>query len=131
VYAEQALALYEQALKAPGSPAEKVKRLLKLPAGRLADADFYLSCPAGTVSLDLDSDLEGLRGAVQSFFDRMVELIAERLGMPDPHRARSFAGLLMTTIEGAYIRGRAERSTRAFDEAADWLSEIADARTRL
>jgi hypothetical protein len=87
VYAEQALALYEQALKAPGSPAEKVKRLLKLPAGRLADADFYLSCPAGTVSLDLDSDLEGLRGAVQSFFDRMVELIAERLGMPI-HTAR-------------------------------------------
>ena len=130
VYATQALALYEQALSVPGSPGEKVRRLLKLPAGRLADADFHSSCPGGTVSLDLDESLEGLRSTVQNFFDRMIDLIAAQLGMSDPHRARSFAGLLMTTIEGAYIRGRAERSTRAFDEAALWLAEIADAGRR-
>ncbi|MES2960659.1 MAG: TetR/AcrR family transcriptional regulator [Pseudomonadota bacterium] len=127
IYASQALELYGKALAGPGTPGQKVKRLLKLPATRLAEAGFQSSCLAGTVSLDLDDSLEALRVVVQSFFDRMVELIAAHIGIADRRRARSFAGLLMTTIEGAYIRGRAERSTRAFEEAATWLSEMADA----
>lgn len=125
-YAEEALELYAQALSPPGTPGQKVKRLLKLPASRLAASDYQSSCPAGTVSLDLDADLESVRGTVEHFFARMIELIATHLGLRDRRQARSFAGLLMTTIEGAYIRGRAEHSTAAFDEAAPWLSELAD-----
>jgi TetR/AcrR family transcriptional repressor of lmrAB and yxaGH operons len=126
-YAAETLQIYEKALSAPGTPGQKVKRLLKLPAGRLAESDYVLSCPGGTVSLDLDGDLEPLRATVQRYFDSMIELIATRIGIADRRRARSFAGLLLTTIEGAYIRGRAEHSTQAFDEAAAWLAEMADA----
>jgi TetR/AcrR family transcriptional repressor of lmrAB and yxaGH operons len=126
VYASQALALYEKALAAPGTPAQKVKRLLKLPASRLVEGDFRSSCMAGTLSLDLDDGLERIRGEVGAFFEQMIQLVATHLPMPDRRRARSFAGLLLTTIEGAYIRGRAERSTRAFDEAATLLGEMAD-----
>jgi TetR/AcrR family transcriptional repressor of lmrAB and yxaGH operons len=126
IYAHEALQTYRQALTAPGTPGQKVKRLLKLPASRLAASDYGSSCPAGTVALDLDADLESIRGTVEDFFARMIEQIATHLGLSDRRRARSFAGLLLTTIEGAYIRGRAEHSTAAFDEAALWLAELAD-----
>jgi TetR/AcrR family transcriptional repressor of lmrAB and yxaGH operons len=126
-YATEALQIYERALATPGTPGQKVKRLLKLPAGRLAESEYQSSCPGGTVSLDLDNGLETLRATVQRYFEQMIELIATHLEIADRRRARSFAGLLLTTIEGAYIRGRAEHSTRAFDEAATWLAEMADA----
>lgn len=129
VYASQALELYEKALAAPGTPAQKVKRLLKVPASRLLKGDFQSSCMAGTLSLDLDDSLERVRGEVGAFFEQMIELVATHLRMPDRRRARSFAGLLLTTIEGAYIRGRAERSTQAFDEAASLLGDMADTLT--
>jgi TetR/AcrR family transcriptional repressor of lmrAB and yxaGH operons len=128
VYGSQALQLYEKALSTPGTPAEKVKRLLKVPASRLVAGNFQSSCMAGTLSLDLDDSLEGIRAEVNVFFERLIELVVVHLQMPEPRRARSFAGLLVTTIEGAYIRGRAERSTRAFDEAAVLLGEMADTR---
>ena len=60
----------------------------------------------------------------------MIELLATHLCIPDRRRAQSFAGLLLTTIEGAYVRGRAERSTQAFDEAASLLGEMADTLAR-
>lgn len=125
-YAAEALQVYRKALSAPGTPGQKVKRLLKLPATRLAESEYQLSCPGGTVCLDLDNSLESLRATVHRYFEQMLELIATHLEIADRRRARSFAGLLLTTIEGAYIRGRAERSTRAFDEAATWLAELAD-----
>lgn len=127
VYASQALKLYEKALAVPGTPAQKVKRLLKVPASRLVEGDFGSSCMAGTLSLDLDDSMERVRGEVGAFFEQMIELVATHLRIPDRRRARSFAGLLLTTIEGAYIRGRAERTTQAFDEAASLLGEMADA----
>jgi len=36
--------------------------------------------------------------------------------------------LVLTAIEGAYIRCRAERSSRPFREAGAWLSSLAPAR---
>jgi hypothetical protein len=68
-----------------------------------------------------------VRLAVESAFDDWAALIAAHLGFADARRARSFAGLVLTAIEGAYIRGRAERSSRPFREAGQWLSELADA----
>lgn len=129
-YADQAIALYGQAIAGPGTPGQKVKRLLKLPASRLLESDFDASCMGGTLSLDLDEGLQDVRTSVQAFFERMIDLLAKGLGIADGRRARSFAGMLLTTIEGAYVRGRAERSTRAFDESAVLLAEIADALAR-
>jgi hypothetical protein len=55
-------------------------------------------------------------------------LIALHVDLGDPRRSRSFAGLVLTAIEGAYIRARAERSGRAFREAGLWLAELVEAR---
>jgi hypothetical protein len=38
---------------------------------------------------------------------------------------RSFGGLLLTAVEGAYIRSRAERSQRPSTAAGAWLPHLA------
>lgn len=126
VYADQAVELYGRAIAGSGTPGQKVRRLLKLPASRLVESDFGASCLGGTLSLDLDDSLQDVRAEVQAFFERMVELLADGVGIEDKRRARGFAGLLLTTIEGAYVRGRAERSAQAFDQAAVLLADLAD-----
>ena len=85
------------------------------------------SCPAGTCALDLDEGWAGLQQRLGSTFETWVDLIDRRLGFADASRSRSFAGLMLTAIEGAYVRGRAERSSAAFREAGEWLAAIAAA----
>jgi hypothetical protein len=53
-------------------------------------------------------------------------LIARHFDLGDPRRTKSFAGLVLTAIEGAYVRCRAERTSRPFREAGAWLAELAD-----
>ena len=79
---------------------------------------------AGTTSLDLDDDLEAVRFAIVSMFSDCVDVISRHFAIADRRRRRSFAGLVLTAIEGGYIRGRAEHSTRALKDAAAWLAEI-------
>jgi hypothetical protein len=55
-------------------------------------------------------------------------VIARHFAQSDGRAARSFAGLLLTAFEGAYIRARAERSSRPFEEAGAWLAELAATR---
>jgi hypothetical protein len=95
-------------------------------AQRLEESAFQQSCAGGAVSLDLDLELEAVRLSVVAFFDQTMALFARHFPLEDKRRARAFAGLLLTAIEGGYIRGRAERSSRAFREAAQWLAELAE-----
>jgi len=125
-YSARVCALYDEALAKGGTPGEKVRRLFQLAARRLEQADFRQSCAGGAVSLDLDAELEAVRVAVERYFADSIDRYAKHLAFRDARRAKSFAGLLFTAIQGGYIRGRAERSTRAFKEAAAWLAELAD-----
>lgn len=127
VYSPRVLAFMEAALGAGRTPGGRVRALFRAFAERLEQGEFGSSCAAGAVCLDLDEDLEGVRLAIAATFDDWTALIARQLGFADERRARSFAGLLLTAIEGGYIRGRAERSSRPFLEAGQWLAELADA----
>ena len=124
------LAFIEAGLAGRGKPGDKVKALFNAFARRLEEGDFRHSCAAGTVCLDLERDLEGLRVAIAGSFTAWTDRVARELALPDRRRARSLAGLVVTAIEGAYIRGRAERSSRAFREAGVWLAELADRESR-
>jgi len=66
-----------------------------------------------------------LRTLIAEAFADWTELIARHFAFRGTGRTNSFARLLLTTIEGAYIRGRAERSGRPFREAGAWLAELA------
>ncbi len=126
VHAQRVLGVIDTAMSGPRTPGERVRALLRTFGRRLDDGECRQSCALGTVTLDLDPDLETVRAVIEASFGEWIERIASHLGFADARRARSFAGLVLTAIEGAYVRGRAERSSRAFKEAASWLGELAD-----
>jgi TetR/AcrR family transcriptional regulator, lmrAB and yxaGH operons repressor len=126
-YSQRVLAFIEAALGSRRIASAKVTALFAAFARRVEEGEFRKSCPAGTVCLDLDPELESLRSVVANAFDSWTHLIAHHFTDGDRRAAESFAGLLLTAIEGAYIRARAERSSRPFKEAGTWLAEIAAA----
>ncbi len=126
VYATRVRAFMAEAMQAGRTPGGKVRMLFGAFAARLEGADFRKSCAAGAVCLDLDAESEAIRSAIDTAFENWIELLADELRFPDRARARSFGGLLLTAIEGAYIRGRAEGSGEPFLEAGRWLAELAE-----
>lgn len=126
-YAPRVVAFIDERLARGRTPAEKMRHLFQGFEERLAEGDYRLSCAAGCVSLDLGDDLDAVREAVQAAFAAYVEVIAKHIAFRDRRRTRSFAGFVLTAIEGGYVRGRAEHSGEGFREAGQWLGRLAEA----
>ncbi|MGE5087918.1 MAG: TetR/AcrR family transcriptional regulator [Candidatus Levyibacteriota bacterium] len=125
VYSGRVMAFIDRALATRRRPDDKLKALFGAFARRVAEGDFRRSCAVGTVTLDLEPDMEGLRAVLAAALADWNALIARHFDFGDRRRTKSFAGLVLTAIEGAYIRCRAERSGTPFREAGAWLAEIA------
>ena len=123
-YAGRVVAFIDENLARGRTPRGKVRALFDAFARRLEGSGYRQSCAAGCVSLDLEPDLENVRLAVDAAFDRYIEVIATHFPHLGTKRARSFGGFVLTAVEGAYIRGRAELDSDAFREAGDWIAEI-------
>lgn len=108
------------------TPGGRVRALFAAFAERLAASEFRRSCAAAAVCLDLDDESLALRQPVAEALTAWTEVIAQGLGLPDARRARPLAGLVLSAIEGAYIRGRATGSVEPFTEAGHWLAVLAD-----
>jgi TetR/AcrR family transcriptional regulator, lmrAB and yxaGH operons repressor len=130
VYAQRGLAAWGQALSTAAEPGRKIHALFDAIAARTERGQYRASCAAGAVTLDLNDDLEVVRLAIADAFSRWIELISVHFPIDDAERRRSFAGLVLTIIEGAFIRARAERSLKPFQDAAGWLTEIAEREVR-
>lgn len=124
-YSERVQAFIEAALASRSAPADKVKALFDAFARRVEQGGFRASCAVGAVSLDLNDEVAGLREVLARALAAWTERIAGHFDFGDARRARSFAGLLLTALEGAYVRARAEASSRAFREAGAWLAALA------
>jgi len=125
-YAARAHASMDEALSNAKGPRAKVHALFALLEHRLAEADFGASCAVGAVTLDLDASLDDVRPAAAAAFADWRALFAAHFPIRDRARRDAFAGLVLTAIQGGYVRGRAERSAEPFREAARWLGEIAE-----
>jgi hypothetical protein len=90
------------------------------------EGGFHKSCAAGAVTLDLDDGMDALRVVLDRAFSDWITTIVGHFHFTDARKTRSFAGLALTAIEGAYIRCRAERSSRPFRETGTWLAELAE-----
>jgi TetR/AcrR family transcriptional repressor of lmrAB and yxaGH operons len=123
-YAERVAAGFERVLSTKRKPGDKIRALFRLVADRLEAGAFEHSCAVGAVTLDLDTEAARLRAVVESALASWQSLIARHLPMCSRARRESFAGLVISAIEGAYIRGRAERSKKPFREAGDWLARL-------
>ena len=124
-YAAAVSGFIDASLRGRKSPGRKVEALFAAFAERVESGRYESSCAAGAVCLDLDGEDARLRESVASALQRYVDAIARHFACNDPRRSRSFAGLLLSAIEGAYIRSRAERSSAAFREAGAWLAAVA------
>jgi TetR/AcrR family transcriptional regulator, lmrAB and yxaGH operons repressor len=116
-------------VRASGAPKGSVYH--HFPAGKQQIVAEALSDYSGRVMAFIDGalasrdeDLDGLRGLIADAFDDWARLIARHFDLGDARRTRSFAGLVLTAIEGAYVRARAEQSSRPFVEAGAWLAEL-------
>ena len=98
---------------------------MRSPMRRSEEAEFRKSCPFGCVALDLDADTDDLRPTVSHAFSAWQALIATHFEPLGLRAAAEFAGLLLTAIEGAYVRSRAEHSGEPFREAGRWLARLA------
>lgn len=125
IYSTRVLDFMDSALSSQTQPDAKIRALFDAFAQRVEQGAFLRSCAVGTVSLDLQSGLEDLRIVLAGALSDWAALIERHVDLGDPRQTRSFAGFVITAIEGAYIRCRAERSSRPFIEAGVWLARLA------
>ncbi|MEV6112927.1 hypothetical protein AB0L59_10455 [Streptomyces sp. NPDC052109] len=82
-------------------------------AGTLAELDFADPCPVATVAMEVAGTNDALRRATSEVFadwiDRLAAYYAEG-GIPGP-AARETASSVIALLEGAFMLGRAARST--------------------
>jgi TetR/AcrR family transcriptional repressor of lmrAB and yxaGH operons len=126
VYAGRVEAFIDQALAGRRSNPERVRALFEAFARRVEDASCRRSCAVGTVSLDLGDEDADLRPLLQGALDSWARVIAHHVDLGEAKRTRSFAGLVLTAIEGAYVRARAEGTGQAFREAGAWLARCTE-----
>ena len=114
----------EAAMSPKRTPEKKVKALFEAFAERFEQGGFEYSCPAGTVCLDLQPHDNDLRRAVAASLEHYLQTIAAQLESLGRTRALAIAGVALSAIEGAYVRGRALESSAPFREAGAWLSQL-------
>ncbi|MFD5710465.1 TetR/AcrR family transcriptional regulator [Streptomyces pharetrae] len=82
-------------------------------AGTLSELDFADPCPIATVALEVAGTNDRLRQATSQVFDSWIDGLAAYYaagGIPEP-AARETAGSVIALLEGAFMLGRAARST--------------------
>ncbi|MEV6292952.1 TetR/AcrR family transcriptional regulator [Streptomyces sp. NPDC051896] len=82
-------------------------------AGTLAELDFADPCPIATVAMEVASTNDTLRRATSEVFDSWIGHLAAYYaqgGMAEP-AARETASSVIALLEGAFMLGRAARST--------------------
>lgn len=126
IYRARVRGFIDQALASAGTPGDKVRALCEAFARRVEDGGFQASCAVGAVSLDLQPGAEPLQDVLDAALADWSGTIAAHFDLGDPAATTSFAGLLLTVIEGAYVRSRAERTSRPFHEAAGWLAKLVE-----
>ncbi len=129
-HAEKARALLET-MFAPDTPvAERVRALFSTAARGFDQSGRHKSCAIGTVTLDLAAGDSVLRGVCAEAVDGWVEEIARRLPWKSQKLRRSFAEMVVTTFEGAFIVSRARQTGQPFITAGEWLAAAADSHAK-
>jgi TetR/AcrR family transcriptional repressor of lmrAB and yxaGH operons len=125
-YRDDVAAVFATALARGRTPSDSIRRLFAALAQRIEASHFHRSCAVGTTTLDLDDQVDVLRPTLAATLDRWIDVIAARLPNASSAQTRSFAGLVLTCVQGAYVRCRASASSAPLLEAGEWLAPLAD-----
>lgn len=98
-------------------------------SANLVESDFRLGCPVAAAAA-APADAVGVREAAAASFAAWAgELAAKLEGEGHPAaEARSLAGFVVSSVEGALLAARAARSTEPLDQAARHLAPLLEAR---
>jgi len=103
----------------------RLRALFRKAAAAFEAAGADKSCAVACVTLDLRASDDALRQVCHASFSQWVDEIASHLPWPDVDTRRSFAMMIVLTLEGAFILARAEQRGNAFTTAGDWLARLA------
>jgi AcrR family transcriptional regulator len=116
-------AIYGQLIDAFFTPAQDpvsaTRNFFAGAAQTLRETDYADACPIATVALEVSSTSEPMREACAEVFNEWVMLATERLvscGLPRA-RSRALAISMLASLEGAFVLGRALRSTEPLEIA--------------
>ncbi len=104
-------------------PPAAVRAMAEALGQRLAESDFQEGCPLATVALEAT---EGVRDACRDGYQQWLDLITADLtghGIA-ADRASGLAVLILSSIEGALLLARVQRSLRPLREVADRLAPL-------
>jgi AcrR family transcriptional regulator len=125
IHGEKARALFQSILEDQAVPLpERFRTLFRTAASGFDRAGANKSCAIGAVSLDLDARHEALRTLCRDAMDGWIASIARELPWSDEAVRRSFAEMVVASLEGAFILSRARRSGTPFITVGEWLATI-------
>lgn len=107
------------------SPAALVQALIERTTRNLVASDYTRGCPIMAAAL-APPEAAAVRDAAVTVFEDWTTEIATRLATAgrNPEQARSLAGFVVSSIEGALARAVAARSTEPLDQAAEQLPKL-------
>lgn len=127
--AQQFHELLAVAIRDEGTAGAVVRRVVDTLAELLTDGDFRLGCPVSVVTLEMGAESDLLRDRCASAFETWIAPVAELLvagGRTDAD-ARVLATTIVSTVEGAVIVSRAQRSVVPLESAGQVLGALLDA----
>jgi AcrR family transcriptional regulator len=127
IYQDLVMGLLDQA----ADPVQAMEHGFAAAAQLLMDTDFADACPIATIALEVASTNEALRRVTAEVFDGWTAAGTERFerwGYP-ADAARRLTIAFISTLEGAFVLARTQRSTEPLRVAAATMSAaIRDAR---
>lgn len=122
---DKARALFERILEDTGEPLpERFRRLFRTAASGFDRAGANKGCAIGAVALDLDARHEALRKVCRDALEAWIASIARELPWSDEATRRSFAEMVVASLEGAFILSRARQSGAPFITVGEWLAAM-------
>jgi TetR/AcrR family transcriptional repressor of lmrAB and yxaGH operons len=123
-------ALIAKAFAAYSDPADAVAAVFKAEAKILTESKFRNGCPVAAVTLDIASTVEELREPCAAAFDLWIGTFAGGLaatGLPAKD-AGALASYVLSSLEGAIVLSRAERSVAALERTAAFVVQTVRAK---
>jgi TetR/AcrR family transcriptional repressor of lmrAB and yxaGH operons len=92
----------------------------------IRDSDYQQGCPVGNAAMDVAASSAAIRRVCEEIFAGWVALMAEGLRRDGirPSEAEALAEFMLSSLEGALILCRAQRSTQPLERVADRMEAI-------
>jgi AcrR family transcriptional regulator len=126
VHSAKVVRLFEGAFRDTAVPLPaRLRALFRMAAKGFDASGGDKSCAIAGVTLDLRAGDRSLRQVCDASFTQWVDVIASHLPWPDVETRRSFATMVVVSLEGAFILARAGKAGDAFTTAGEWLARLA------